>query len=104
VLAEEPFDLFIGGHARTGTREDVARYLRYLEALYGAVRDGMLEGKSLEALQAGIRLPEFRDLAMYEEWLPLNVAGVYRTLQDMSYFRFRPDIGHGSGSGDRSPK
>jgi len=92
VLASEPFDLFIGGHADTGTRKDVERYLRFLEALYGAVRDGMLAGKTLETLQSEIRLPEYADLRMYEEWLPLNVAGVYKTLVEMSYFNFRPDI------------
>lgn len=92
VLASEPFDLFIGGHADTGTRKDVERYLRYLEAIYGAVRDGMLAGKTLKTLQSEIRLPEYADLRMYEEWLPLNVAGVYKTLVEMSYFNFRPDI------------
>jgi glyoxylase-like metal-dependent hydrolase (beta-lactamase superfamily II) len=92
VLAGEPFDLLVGGHAETGTRADVVLYLGYLEALYGAVRDGMLAGKSLETLQAGIRLPDYADLRMYEEWLPLNVAGVYRTLVDMSYFDRRTDV------------
>ncbi|WOX06852.1 MBL fold metallo-hydrolase [Microbulbifer pacificus] len=92
VLAADPFDLFVGGHANTGTRKDVQRYLSYLEALYDAVLDGMLAGKSLETLQSEIRLPEYADLPMYEEWLPLNVAGVYKTLVEMSYFNFRTDI------------
>ncbi|WP_193162555.1 MBL fold metallo-hydrolase [Microbulbifer hainanensis] len=92
VLAEPPFDVFIGGHADTGTREDVQRYLHYLEALYAAVRDGMLQGKSLPTLQREITLPEYSDLKMYREWLPLNIAGVYRTLMDMSYFNLRSDI------------
>ena len=42
IVQAEPFDLLIGGHANTGTQEDVANYLGYLEALYAAVRDGML--------------------------------------------------------------
>ncbi|MFV8784010.1 MBL fold metallo-hydrolase [Microbulbifer sp. SA54] len=92
VLASEPFDLFIGGHAQAGTYKDVERYLAYLEALYAAVRDGMLAGKNLETLQSEIRLPEYKDLPMYAEWLPLNVAGVYKTLVEMSYFNLRPDI------------
>jgi glyoxylase-like metal-dependent hydrolase (beta-lactamase superfamily II) len=96
VLAGEPFDLFVGGHADAGTREDVARALGYLEALYSAVLEGMLAGKSLETLQAEIRLPEYADLRMYEEWLPLNVAGVHRTLIDMSYLDRREDRGDGS--------
>ncbi|WP_160154654.1 MBL fold metallo-hydrolase [Microbulbifer sp. ALW1] len=92
VLSAEPFDLFIGGHAETGSRKDVARYLAYLEALYAAVRDGMLAGKSLKALQSEIKLPEYADLPMYDEWLPLNIAGVYKSLVEVSYFNFRPDI------------
>ena len=92
VLDGPPFDLFVGGHADSGNREDVERYLGYLEALYGAVRDGMLEGKDLQTLQAEIRLQEYRDLKMYEAWLPLNIEGVYNTLNDMSYFNMRKDL------------
>lgn len=85
VLALADWDTLVGGHARIGDRGDVRRYLAYLEALYAAVRDGMLAGKSLETLQQEIRLDEFSDLANYEQWLPLNIAGVYRTLADQSY-------------------
>ena len=92
VLDGPQFDVFIGGHADTGTREDVERYLAYIEALYAAVRDGMLEGKTLSELQAEIRLPQFETLPFYEEWLPLNIAGVYKTLVEESYFNFRPDL------------
>lgn len=91
-ILETDFDLLIGGHAEAGTREDVERYLVYLESLYDAVRNGMLEGKSLEVLQEEIRLDEFSDLKMYEEWLPMNVAGVYRILNDQSYIDMRSDV------------
>ena len=80
-----------GATPRRGTREDVGRYLGYLEALYAAVRDGMLAGKILETLQAEIRLPEYADLRMYDEWLPLNVEGVYETLVETGYLNFRSD-------------
>ena len=92
VLAMPPFDIFVGGHADMGTREDVEHYLGYIEALYNAVRDGMVEGKDLKTLQAEIKLPAYKDLKMYEEWLPLNIEGVYNTLVNMSYFNFRSDI------------
>ena len=95
IVNAEPFDLLIGGHANTGTQEDVANYLGYLEALYAAVRDGMLAGKNLETLRQEIRLPEYSDLRMYDEWLALNVEGVYNTLKTMSYFNFREDISAG---------
>ncbi len=98
------FDLFISGHGETGTRADVKRYLAYLEDLYAAVRNGMLAGKTKKQLQNDIRLPAYSDLRMYEEWLPMNVAGVYDTLVDMSYFNQRSDLdrvldetGYGAG-------
>ena len=85
------WDVFVGGHAEIGDRDDVKRYLDYLEALYAAVRDGMIAGKSLETLQDEIRLDECSDLKNYAEWLRLNVAGVYRTLADQSYMLKWPD-------------
>lgn len=90
LLEEASFERFVGGHGEMGTREDVEDYLEYTEALYNAVLDGMLEGKDLESLQEDVRLPEFSHLSMYEEWLPENVAGVYRTLIDQSYLDRRP--------------
>ena len=96
VLALAEWDTLVGGHAAIGDREDVQRYLSYLEALYTAVRDGMLEGKSLEQLQQNIRLDDFSDLANYEQWLPLNIAGVYRTLADQSYMLKRPEVPSGA--------
>lgn len=92
VLEGPRFDLFIGGHGAVGTRADVERYFAYLEALYGAVRDGVLAGKTKAELQDEIQLPKYSNLRMYDAWLPMNVAGVYDTLVDMSYFDARPDV------------
>ena len=86
------FEVFVGGHANTGTKKDIERYLSYLEKLYSAVLDGIRAGKSLETLQKEIRFDEFKDFKMYEEWLPLNVKGVYETLVDQSYMQMRPDV------------
>lgn len=83
------FDLLIGGHAEEGTKEDVERYLSYLEAVYDAVLNGMREGKSLEEMKKEIRLDDFSDLKNYDEWLPSNIEGVYRTLNDQSYIDMR---------------
>ena len=86
------FDIFVGGHAEMGGKAEIERYLNYLETLYSAVRDGMLAGKDLATLQQEIRLDDYRDLSMYEEWLPLNIQGVYQTLANESYLLRRPDI------------
>lgn len=86
------FAVIIPGHGDPGSKEDVRHYLGYLEALYGAVRDGMLAGKDLPTLKREIRLDNYRSLKMYDEWMPLNVEGVYRTLADQSYMTMRPDV------------
>lgn len=86
------WDLCVGGHAEIGDRAAVQHYLSYLESLYAAVRDGMISGKSLEQLQSEIRLDDYRDLKNYQQWLPLNVGGVYRVLADQSYLPQRPEV------------
>lgn len=86
------FDIFVGGHAETGQKEDIRRYLNYLQTLYNSVRDGILAGKDLNTLQQEIRLDDYRDLPMYEEWLPLNIKGVYQTLVNESYLLRRSDV------------
>jgi len=84
-VLDEDFATFVGGHGKAGTKEDVARYLRYLETLQARVVEGRRAGRTVEQLQREIRLDEFRDLDRYEEWLPLNIAGVARILDDQSY-------------------
>ncbi|RYG75168.1 MBL fold metallo-hydrolase [bacterium] len=86
------FAVFVGGHGESGSKQDVVRYLRYLESLYGFVLNGIKAGKSLPTIQKEIRLDEFKDIKMYKEWLPLNAAGVYKTLVDQSYMFYRPDV------------
>jgi glyoxylase-like metal-dependent hydrolase (beta-lactamase superfamily II) len=86
------FAVFVGGHGEAGNKQDVQRYLNYLEALYGAVLNGIRAGKSLPTLQKEIQLDAFKDIKMYREWLPLNIAGVYKTLVDQSYLFYRPDV------------
>ncbi|WP_146129602.1 hypothetical protein [Alteromonas alba] len=65
VLNRSDFEVFVGGHADIGTRADIEHYQAYLEALYSAVRDGMLAD---------------------------NIKGVYQSLVDDSYFNFRADL------------
>lgn len=91
VLALD-FDIFVGGHGAVGDKKDVARYLSLLETLYAEVTRGVLAGKSLEELQRTIRLDDYQDLANYEEWLPLNIEGIYKRLMEESGMGWRPDV------------
>ena len=90
VLAMD-FAVFVGGHGDIGDKKDVRRYIGYLEALYGEVRDGMLAGMDLPTLQRRIRLEDYSDLKMHREWVSSNVEGVYRMLSDQSYLHMRPE-------------
>lgn len=91
VLALD-FEHFVGGHADTGTKADIQHYLNYLNQLELAVIKGIQQGKNLEQIQAQVRLPEYEHLPFYEEWLHLNVAGVYERLMEESGMGWRPDI------------
>ena len=86
------FDIFIGGHADVGTKTDVANYLSYLENLYTAVINGIHSGKTLAQLQNEIKLPQYSHLKNYNEWLPMNIEGVYERLMEESGMSWRPDI------------
>ena len=91
-VLNEDFDVFVGGHGDVGTKKDVQESLDYLQDLYAAVINGILQGKSLETLQKTIRLPKYKHLDHYEEWLPLNIEGVYNNLMDKSGQGWRPGL------------
>jgi hypothetical protein len=91
-LLKTDFDVFVGGHSNIGNKQDVENYLKYIEALYQGVRDKMLAGKTLKEIQEELQLIEFNSLLMFEQWRALNIKGVYRILNDASYFDMRPDI------------
>lgn len=89
---ELDFDVFVGGHADIGKKADVQRYLTYIQTLYSAVIDGIHSGKSLEEMKQSIKLSSYSDIKQYEEWLPLNIEGVYERLMEESGMGWRPDI------------
>lgn len=91
-VLEMDFDLLVGGHAEMGDKDDVRDYLNFVEQLYTAVLEGMRAGKSLETLQQEIRMDEYQHLAMYEEWLPQNIEGIYNELRGQSYLLLRPEV------------
>ena len=91
-VLNEDFDVFVGGHGNVGTKKDVQESLDYLQDLYAAVINGILQGKSLQTLQNTIRLPKYKHLDHYEEWLPLNIEGVYNNLMDKSGQGWRPGL------------
>lgn len=72
------FDILAPGHGGLGTKQDAADHGRYVQELYDAVLAATREGKSLEEMQASIKMEAYKDWSQHEAWLPLNIEGVYR--------------------------
>lgn len=90
AILEQPFETFVGGHADTGSYEDVQNYYRYLTTLHDTVLDGILSGKSLAEIQQTDALAPWSNLKMFDEWKALNIEGVYNQLISRSYLEMRP--------------
>ena len=78
VVEALDFDILIPGHGPLGTKADATEHREYLEALYDAVLAAAREGKSLEEMQQSITLDRFKHFDQYEDWLELNIAGMYQ--------------------------
>ncbi len=76
------FDVAAPGHGVVGDKSDIAAYRHYLEELRVAVAAGIAAGRSVEELQASILMEPYRDWINYENWRPLNVAGMYDLLTE----------------------
>lgn len=91
-ILKRNFKVFVGGHAAMGDKEDIRRYLAYLESLYGQVLKGMRQGKALKTIKREVDLSKYSDLKMFEEWRDVNIEGVYNQLRDEAYMLRRPDV------------
>ncbi len=73
-------DIVIPGHGQVGTTDDVVDHRHYVERLRDAVAEGIAAGRTLAELQETIRFDDASDWASYEDWLPLNIEGMYNML------------------------
>lgn len=81
VVESKDFDILVPGHGPIGEKADARDHREYLEDLYEAVLAEARAGTSLEAMQQRIKLEKYKDWGRYEEWLPLNIEGVYKQVQ-----------------------
>jgi glyoxylase-like metal-dependent hydrolase (beta-lactamase superfamily II) len=72
------FDILAPGHGALGTKEDVRAYRGYMEDLHAAVLEASRAGKSVDEMKQTIKLDKYKDWFRYEEFLPLNIEGMYR--------------------------
>jgi glyoxylase-like metal-dependent hydrolase (beta-lactamase superfamily II) len=75
------FDTLLPGHGRLGDKSDVAEAGEYLEWLREEVDAGLEAGRSVEEIKASIERGPYADLAMVEQWGPMNVEGMARWVQ-----------------------
>jgi glyoxylase-like metal-dependent hydrolase (beta-lactamase superfamily II) len=74
------FNILAPGHGAIGTKADATNHRKYFEALRDAVSKAMKEGQSLAEMEKTIQLGEFNHFGNYEQWLPLNIEGMYNML------------------------
>ena len=75
------FDILLAGHSRLGDKSDVAEAREYLDWLRKEVDAGLEAGRSVDEIKASIDWGPYADLAMVEQWGPMNVEGMARWLR-----------------------
>ncbi len=75
------FEILVPGHGPLGSRADVTAFRQYMEDLHAAVLAEVRAGTPLEDAKTGIRLEAYADWGRYDDWLPLNIEGMYRRIQ-----------------------
>jgi glyoxylase-like metal-dependent hydrolase (beta-lactamase superfamily II) len=76
------YDILVTAHGPNGVPGNVTATREYFEALLAKVNAARDEGLSLAEAQARIALEDYADWGQYEAWLPLNIEGLYRILDE----------------------
>lgn len=74
------FDVLAPGHGPLGRRAHVTMFREYMEDLRGEVLKNVRAGKSLDETKQLVKLTKYEKWTNYQQWLPLNVEGMYRYL------------------------
>lgn len=75
------FDILAPGHGALGRKEHVRKFRGYMEQLRAEVLRYARQGKLLEEIQQLVKMEEYRDWGNYQNWLLLNIEGMYRHVQ-----------------------
>jgi len=75
------FDVLVPGHGPLGRKEHVRRFREYMEELRDEVLRHAREGKSVDEVKQLVKMPKYATWTNYEQWLTLNVEGMYRHVQ-----------------------
>jgi glyoxylase-like metal-dependent hydrolase (beta-lactamase superfamily II) len=72
------FDILAPGHGALGNKDDVRAHRGYMEELHAAVLEASRAGKTVDEMKQTIKMDKYKDWFRYEEFLPLNIEGMYR--------------------------
>ncbi|OLC18462.1 MAG: hypothetical protein AUH26_00240 [Candidatus Rokubacteria bacterium 13_1_40CM_69_96] len=75
------FDVLVPGHGPLGRKEHVRMFREYMEELRDEVLRHAREGKSVDEVKQLVKMPKYATWTNYEQWLTLNVEGMYRHVQ-----------------------
>jgi glyoxylase-like metal-dependent hydrolase (beta-lactamase superfamily II) len=84
ALLQLDVDTFVPGHGRPGTREDVKRFLRYLEDLKALVQPAAARGVPVESVLRGTLLPAEYGAFRFRNFFAANVQKMYQELRAAS--------------------
>ena len=74
------FDILAPGHGAIGSKADATDHRGYLEELYNGVLQAARAGQSLDDMKQSITLDAYKDWGQYQDWLSLNIEGMYRQI------------------------
>ena len=76
------FEYFVCSHGKLGKKADVISNIRYREELRDAVAKAIASGQTLEQVQAGVLMENYKNWEFFDQQRPQNVAGTYRALMN----------------------
>ena len=81
-IEEIDFDILVPGHGPIGTKQDLIDHHAYVSSLHQQVSEAIANGLSLEETKAAVDMSDYSDWGQYENWLPLNIEGLYALLSE----------------------
>ncbi|MGE5818833.1 MAG: MBL fold metallo-hydrolase [Deltaproteobacteria bacterium] len=75
------FDILAPGHGELGRKDDVRSVRNYIEELQQQVRPLLAQGKSPDEIKRLVKMEKYSSWANYQEYLPLNIDGMIRSIQ-----------------------
>jgi glyoxylase-like metal-dependent hydrolase (beta-lactamase superfamily II) len=76
------FEYFVCSHGKLGKKADVISNIRYREELRDAVAKAIAGGQTLEQIQAGVLMENYKNWEFFDQQRPQNAAGTYRALMN----------------------